>query len=526
MSKVKKITILLSFVVAFILITIPFVKVDAGGLELYTEKKCYYADDTATNTAIKNVVMTRRITGNTITTTFTGYMANGKKLYDNVEFDSDTNYRYFRASSESDKTYNLSTACPKSIEIYNANELRASSDINEYKLKLSKEENSGENIYKKVNTCIYQTYSSDSLDQSQYRLKFIANFNNKKLNSGEGIVTYSFSAEVYKPSMDSDGKITWVPQDTSDLKMSEESIIPTKCMDEVYYNPKGYIHEFSFSKKPKSWSAKETFILRQYFDFSNQIAELDKLFDEFKTKIDSSSIEKCLNKNYPYSDACMYMTLKPNCISLKTIRTYNDMLTMNFEKTIEKMEQIDLGNGLTLADNLNSSYKEIRDKYSEIVKKMNELYSQKNSLVDCILEKLLNNPNSSDEEKKEIDSLYEEIKKDREKIVELVEQKEFKFGVDNGAIDCKSLLGDILDWIEDAFFFIQIGSVLLTIVLTMLDFTKAVSSADDNVMKKAQKNVIKSVIILVAILVLPLIIEFVLSLVEIPGLGSTNPFCK
>ena len=94
-------------------------------------------------------------------------------------------------------------------------------------------------------------------------------------------------------------------------------------------------------------------------------------------------------------------------------------------------------------------------------------------------------------------------------------------------IDCSDLLGqEIIDWIKGAYFFVVVGAIILVIILTMLDFSNVVMSQDEESKTKAFKNVKTRFIILAIIILLPPIINYLLGLIEIPGINHANPFCE
>lgn len=94
-------------------------------------------------------------------------------------------------------------------------------------------------------------------------------------------------------------------------------------------------------------------------------------------------------------------------------------------------------------------------------------------------------------------------------------------------LSCDVLLGDdFLKLLSDGFLLLKIGAVILTIILSMIDYLKAATVADDDGRKKANKNIKTRIIVLVLILVLPTIIEFILTNFNIPGLTNHNPLCK
>lgn len=72
---------------------------------------------------------------------------------------------------------------------------------------------------------------------------------------------------------------------------------------------------------------------------------------------------------------------------------------------------------------------------------------------------------------------------------------------------------------------IKYGGVVLAIGLGMFDFLKAILSDEGDANKKAVQKFIKRLIAAVLIFLLPLIIQFVITVVNINGVDSTNPFC-
>lgn len=92
--------------------------------------------------------------------------------------------------------------------------------------------------------------------------------------------------------------------------------------------------------------------------------------------------------------------------------------------------------------------------------------------------------------------------------------------------DCTSYLGDgskgtPMYYLNFVFNLIKYAAIILLLVLTIVDFLKAIVSGKDDEIKKATSKTIKRVIICIIIFFLPTLINFLL---ELLGL-STNPTC-
>lgn len=79
--------------------------------------------------------------------------------------------------------------------------------------------------------------------------------------------------------------------------------------------------------------------------------------------------------------------------------------------------------------------------------------------------------------------------------------------------DC-GIFGDLLQKggvISDLFFFIQAMAILAAIVLGMVDYFTAMTSGDQDSLKKASKKFINRIIIAVVIAILPILIDFMIN---------------
>ncbi len=103
------------------------------------------------------------------------------------------------------------------------------------------------------------------------------------------------------------------------------------------------------------------------------------------------------------------------------------------------------------------------------------------------------------------------------------------FGVDYDLedLDCDVILGEeLLKWLSSAYFLIQVFAVIVTVVTGMMDITKAVASSEEDSLKKAFKSIRTRLIVTAILIILPILIEFILGIVDIPGLTNKNPLCK
>ena len=96
------------------------------------------------------------------------------------------------------------------------------------------------------------------------------------------------------------------------------------------------------------------------------------------------------------------------------------------------------------------------------------------------------------------------------------------FNTSNG---CASYLGtpkkgEPAYYLQFAFNLIKYAAILLLFALTVMEFSKAVVSSNQDAMKKALQNTIKRLIIAVVIFFLPILIKFVFELLGIYSAGT------
>ena len=90
---------------------------------------------------------------------------------------------------------------------------------------------------------------------------------------------------------------------------------------------------------------------------------------------------------------------------------------------------------------------------------------------------------------------------------------------------CGSLGNKIVNKIFRILRIIRYGIPALVIILSILDYIKALASADEGEMKKVNKRFLVRVLVVALLFIIPFILDFVLKIFNIPGLSSTNPFC-
>jgi len=101
-------------------------------------------------------------------------------------------------------------------------------------------------------------------------------------------------------------------------------------------------------------------------------------------------------------------------------------------------------------------------------------------------------------------------------------QNSVVYAADSEALECEDMLDGGLDEILDsAYLIMQVAAIALTVVMGMLDFGKAISSSDQDLLKKASKKFVKRLIAMVVIIILPYIID---PIVEV-ALGSGYDTC-
>lgn len=93
-------------------------------------------------------------------------------------------------------------------------------------------------------------------------------------------------------------------------------------------------------------------------------------------------------------------------------------------------------------------------------------------------------------------------------------------GITDDIDSCEQLIGDeTLEIINMVFLIIRIAAPIILIVLSMLDFSKAIASSDESALSKATSTFVKRMIATVLIFLTPTLINF---LMDITGISDGN----
>lgn len=90
---------------------------------------------------------------------------------------------------------------------------------------------------------------------------------------------------------------------------------------------------------------------------------------------------------------------------------------------------------------------------------------------------------------------------------------------------CGSLGNKIVNWIFRIVRIVRYAVPILLIILSVLDYIKALAADDENEMKKVNGRFVRRLIAAALIFIIPFILDFVLRIFDIPGLNASNPFC-
>lgn len=94
-----------------------------------------------------------------------------------------------------------------------------------------------------------------------------------------------------------------------------------------------------------------------------------------------------------------------------------------------------------------------------------------------------------------------------------------------GGVVCGSLGQKIVKWMYKIIRMVRYVVPILIIILSILDYIKAIGSDSEDEMKKATGKFFKRLIVAAIIFIIPFILEFILGIFHLPGLNSNNPFC-
>ncbi len=98
--------------------------------------------------------------------------------------------------------------------------------------------------------------------------------------------------------------------------------------------------------------------------------------------------------------------------------------------------------------------------------------------------------------------------------------------IDVKELECDNIFAGLSDMIRSAYFFLEIGAILIAILFTILDYAKIFLSDNQDDMKKANKRLTQRLIIVTVIFLLPAIINMTLKIFKIQGFDSAKPLCR
>lgn len=91
---------------------------------------------------------------------------------------------------------------------------------------------------------------------------------------------------------------------------------------------------------------------------------------------------------------------------------------------------------------------------------------------------------------------------------------------------CGSLSEEIVNYIFKLFGFARYIVPVILIILSIIDYIKAIASDSEDEMKKVSGRFAKRLLAAALIFIIPLIIDFILGIFNIPGLTADRPFCE
>lgn len=90
---------------------------------------------------------------------------------------------------------------------------------------------------------------------------------------------------------------------------------------------------------------------------------------------------------------------------------------------------------------------------------------------------------------------------------------------------CGSLGHKIVSWLFKIIKFVRYAIPALLIILSILDYIKAIASDSEDEMKKVVSRFSKRLIAAALIFIIPFVLEFILNIFNLPGLNADNLFC-
>ena len=396
---------------------------------------------------------------------------------------------------------------------------------------LNSSTHSEEDIYNELPICEYRTDETSSTNNEYYTLTFTPIFEYKKITpKGKNVLTLTYNATVKENKWESAKKPSFATGNASFL------VCPEYASYNAYRNE--YILTNQKKSKSENWKKaaddKNLKVLSRYYDFSSQLSVLDGIKENYRDEWMENFTNLYSHLNGFFNSCNEEVTLyKDKNLDSKRMKNYHQKNSELFYRTLSVINKIKLDNNYTIKDimdkNMTSKiYVDIKTKYDEILDYFEERNERFGILYECTYEKLLKQGDLSDEEKQALKKEYKEYEENMAAMNKELKKIKLGLNIDVSDLDCSYLLDEeLLEWVRKAFTFIQIGGVILVVILGMIDFGRAVTSTDEKEdIKKAWQRFVKRLIAVGCLILLPFIIEFVLNLVDIPGLTNKNPLCK
>lgn len=359
----------------------------------------------------------------------------------------------------------------------------------------------------------------------------------------------SLPAVFFEDSTDDDKNQLWQTDQQSYIDLNESFICPKYVyydktntyitaknnMELCYANEQGKCE----TRNEKVTKFEEPDVLTYSF-----VEELDKVLDHVYTDIESDSDMNILK---PYTDESLNgQEFKDNVCALMKLNAL-DSNTNALEANIvnETFLEMDLNKRLSNAINLvnSNSYnlkffnykslttlmldnksidpKNLKYNNNSLKEKYQNILKYHSERIIGAVEKYKTECEAGTEGTITLDteSLKEKINKELDKIV--IDYQD----VNLEPLNCDNLFADFADVIKTAYFLIEIGSLVLVIVLSVLEYAKIILADGQDEMKKANQKLIKRLIVLVVIFLLPALVNLILTVFKIEGFNSDNPLC-
>lgn len=126
----------------------------------------------------------------------------------------------------------------------------------------------------------------------------------------------------------------------------------------------------------------------------------------------------------------------------------------------------------------------------------------------------------------EVNSTGETVAKNCSKACSLLYSQVDKMcGKTSNDASCGSLGHKLVSWLFKIIKFVRYAIPALLIILSILDYIKAMASDSEDEMKKVVSRFSKRLIAAALIFLIPFVLEFILNMFNLPGLNADNIFC-